>query len=986
MKLKAFIFGVISMVLHQVSIGQSLVLSVSLTPNPPSPMTLDCDCPDGYGSITASAVGGAAPYTYLWSTGEITASIQNLLPGTYTVTVTDAALTTVSDSYTFLSGPFWPNISYLAPTPGNCNGLLYFNPFCATTPIGNAGTYTWNDGYNYAQIVCNPGPAATHDVFTSPSSCPSALNGISVDPNQYYTGPCTVQNTGYQPQSCSNTKFTIVNQHNIDQSFPQQILLTEFYFGWPVAKLTDLNGNLLGNPVTNVNGYMQTQVTSEFDFGISYDGMVIFEYVEAVFDGDTMGVYLKDTFNLVLYDCGSVTGKVFLDMDHDCNYGSASDILVPNATLNIQPGNTNVITNDSGQFLAYLPFGSYTATQLNPYGFLQTCPATISFVLDSINSSVIIDVADSSLTTPVCDATVTANSTAARPGFEYSISLKVKNNNWLPTPSSTLTLAFDNLLQFDSVGNGGQVNGNIITWPVPILNAFETFNTFARFDVPVGTAFGTILTSNANVSSVPCDTNLSNNTYLIQRSVTGSFDPNDKSVSPIGAGPAHAVPPDHRLTYSIDFENTGTDTAFTVLLIDTLSQSFNLNSIRMEMSSHQSYMEVDSAGVLHVYFPNILLPDSNVNPSECKGYFVYSIEPLPGTPEGTIVENSAGIYFDFNIPVFTTTVFNTLKNGPVAVCQNAQLYLDSMGIATLLPEDVDGGSNDFFGISSMSVSNSSFTCADTGSQNVTLYVTNLNNEIDSCIATIQVSDTIPPQLQLNNINVYLDANGLVSISASQVNAGTTDNCAILAMIVLPFSFSCNSLGSNQVTFTAYDVNQNGTTGIAMVNVFDTIAPTALCHDTVLGIDSSSCTLTLLYSDINNSSSDNCLPLNYSLSQSTFNCSNIGQNVVELTVTDLAGNSSQCTAIVTIVDVTGLQQEGSTANHFNLVPNPSNGLLMIPDFAENGTLEITDVSGHLVYFNSNLEKTSIDLYHLSPACYLVTLTKNKKTYRAMWVKY
>lgn len=45
-------------------------------------------CPDGSATITPS--GGYAPYSYAWSNGDTTATVSGLLPGTYSVTVTDA--------------------------------------------------------------------------------------------------------------------------------------------------------------------------------------------------------------------------------------------------------------------------------------------------------------------------------------------------------------------------------------------------------------------------------------------------------------------------------------------------------------------------------------------------------------------------------------------------------------------------------------------------------------------------------------------------------------------------------------------------------------------------------------------------------------------------------------------------------------------------------------------------------------------------------
>jgi hypothetical protein len=52
------------------------------------------------GSATVTAAGGVAPYTYNWSNGTTTASNNNLIAGTYTVTVTDDHGCTATTSVT----------------------------------------------------------------------------------------------------------------------------------------------------------------------------------------------------------------------------------------------------------------------------------------------------------------------------------------------------------------------------------------------------------------------------------------------------------------------------------------------------------------------------------------------------------------------------------------------------------------------------------------------------------------------------------------------------------------------------------------------------------------------------------------------------------------------------------------------------------------------------------------------------------------------
>jgi uncharacterized repeat protein (TIGR01451 family) len=59
------------------------------------------------------------------------------------------------------------------------------------------------------------------------------------------------------------------------------------------------------------------------------------------------------------------------------------------------------------------------------------------------------------------------------------------------------------------------------------------------------------------------------------REITDSFDPNDKSAQPEGVGDDHFIYPNTEIEYHINFQNTGTDTAFTVVIIDTLVQDLD---------------------------------------------------------------------------------------------------------------------------------------------------------------------------------------------------------------------------------------------------------------------------------------------------------------------------------------------------------------------------------------------------------------------------
>ncbi len=137
--------------------------------------------------------------------------------------------------------------------------------------------------------------------------------------------------------------------------------------------------------------------------------------------------------------------------------------------------------------------------------------------------------------------------------------------------------------------------------------------------------------------------------------VIGSFDPNDKQGFPRGVGPQHLIRENTDIEYLIRFQNTGTDTAFTVVVRDTLPAALDASRIRLGASSHPYEFEKTVDNVLVFRFKNILLVDSFANEPLSHGYLSFHIAQQPDLAYGTKIENSAAIYFDFNPPVITNT-------------------------------------------------------------------------------------------------------------------------------------------------------------------------------------------------------------------------------------------------------------------------------------------------------------------------------------------
>jgi len=169
-------------------------------------------------------------------------------------------------------------------------------------------------------------------------------------------------------------------------------------------------------------------------------------------------------------------------------------------------------------------------------------------------------------------------------------------------------------------------------------------------------------TANGNLSLL---LNLPNNENELAETVhcdevIGAYDPNDKVGFPHGLTPAHYLERGQDIEYRVRFQNTGNDTAFLVLILDTLPATLDPATIRPLAASHDYIWDVTGNGIIAFTFADILLPDSNINEPASHGFVSFRVSQKPNLPNGTLIENSASIYFDFNEPILTNTWHHTI--------------------------------------------------------------------------------------------------------------------------------------------------------------------------------------------------------------------------------------------------------------------------------------------------------------------------------------
>ena len=607
---------------------------------------LPATCGNANGQAYVMVVGGVPPYNYSWSNGAGTADLINVSPGSYTLTVTDNVGTIATQGVVVPNSPVLPyneGGTYLVPDgqggemwggacAGQCNGRIAM-PLAL---FGGTAPYTIN--WNASSTI--------------------VPDGITAEGLPVYANFCLGDNVTYtytDATGCSGAgSFTVIGveaeavpsiagvQGACGGGANGRVLIDCPAWNW-VEPSMEIYRN--GNLVSQVS-YPQTPQT------VQVQGLIAGDYEVRLNWMGACPTVLPFTIPALSVPCGTVSGTNFLDNDQDCQ-PDAGEVRMPYQVLNIQPVNDWVLTSGNGDFAFALPNGSYTLAHVNP-NTVPLCPAQQPVPFTVNNNATVIMLADSS-TLPLDIATF-GTATAARPGFNTSQYITLRNLSAKLSGDVEVVLTHDAALTFLSATPAPtSVVGNTITWELPELTAFAERTIAMEYNVPVSTPLGTLLISTVSGTCALTDNDLSNNGATIERVVTGSYDPNDKRArtSTGWSDQLYLIDQDTWIDYTIRFQNTGTDTAFTVVITDTLAAELDMATFQQGTASHSFEVVFKPGRVIEWTFPNILLPDSNVNEPRSHGLVHFRIRPqLPVLP-GTVIANVANIYFDFNPPIIT---------------------------------------------------------------------------------------------------------------------------------------------------------------------------------------------------------------------------------------------------------------------------------------------------------------------------------------------
>ena len=197
-----------------------------------------------------------------------------------------------------------------------------------------------------------------------------------------------------------------------------------------------------------------------------------------------------------------------------------------------------------------------------------------------------------------------------------------------------------------------------LTWDFNNLQPFESRQIIFYLSANNNFNIGDTVYAQATITPLIGDAIPADNTDSTMSIFVGSYDPNMKEVTQNGM-PVNTILNDDPLEYVIHFQNVGNDTAFTVVITDTISNLLDLSTLEIIGSSHAYYMGIYNR-TLQFTFTGINLPDSSTNQVASNGFISYRIKPVSNISIGNVINNNAAIYFDNNAPVITNNTFVTM--------------------------------------------------------------------------------------------------------------------------------------------------------------------------------------------------------------------------------------------------------------------------------------------------------------------------------------
>lgn len=518
----------------------------------------------------------------------------------------------------FLTGSFGGNVTI----GGTSLSASYFSTYL--TRLDNSGNFLWAKKYGDSETNMYCAGIHQNQLFI----CGYTLS--SVTSNQFDTYQMVYANT--LPAGINTGSKAYLIKLDINGT-----VLNGACYGFNFSTM-----NTMGITASNNKIYLTGNAGSTARFG----GHTV---NAAQINGSNYVAIYTDSTNLI-------TGSSYYDANGNSLF-DAGEITCPvNLTLNNGSSTSQTLIN--GDYVIGVGTGTFTTALINPPVYYTINPTGYTSTFQTLSSQV--DSNRNFAFQPIpnqSDLVIDLVTGFFRPGFN-GFAFVTLNNIGTTSQTGNIDLLFNHPdISINSINPlAASVNGNSAVMSYSLLPG-ESISFLISYYVSVTAQLGANFVSSVAAINAN-DLTPGNNSIQLNSTITGSYDPNIKVVSNTNIFQSFIANGEY-LEYTVFFQNTGNDTAFTVLIIDTLSTLLDMSTLQIISNSHPMVVN-NYDGVLWFRFNNILLPDSNTNEPASHGYVKYKIKPISTMNIGDQILNTAYIYFDFNAPIITNTTSTAL--------------------------------------------------------------------------------------------------------------------------------------------------------------------------------------------------------------------------------------------------------------------------------------------------------------------------------------
>lgn len=659
-------------------------------------------CPNDSGAIAITVSGGtSSSYGLIWNNGSTAYSQNGLAAGTYSVNVSGTNGCRASQSYTItLPSPI--SLQY-AVSPVKCDsamggtitetqmtGAVYPWSISWTGPTGftsssidldhlNAGDYSYSftDSKGctaQGRYTINKTGQLSASYLVTNTTCPGVNNGSiqrqSLAPYSspvfQWTGPNSFTSDSTSIKNLAPGVYTLV----ISEGYGCSLTTTDTVYSGPAVSLiyattpvhcdTPIGGTLINTGAINTN----------YPWNMSWTGPYGFTSNQTNFYGIAGGVYTvhftdsrgcSNTQSFTVDSFGGIAAN-FNTSPITClgarngavSYGS----LAPYSSQATYSWSGPTGYTASGKNISGLAPGTYIVTVSENFG----CK-----VSDTFNLEQMFDVGVASIKNINCPA----------PGMHMIIHpiagdlSQLSGDHCASGVSGQVIMIVTGDVQYQGVDSGALVpdtiRGDTLIWNIADFGTLRIDSSFfIKYHVNTTAALGSRICVDVMVTPTAGDYNPGNNDKNYCMNVIRAYDPNSKDVYPEG----NISTSQKDLIYTIQYQNIGTGPAQNIYILDTLDGSIDPASCEIWASSFPAQI-YRTGNAIRFNINDIQLPPASQDSIGSRGWVQYHVKLSKSLAVGTIITNTANIYFDYNAPITTNTTITTVAETTTGIAGEA---------------------------------------------------------------------------------------------------------------------------------------------------------------------------------------------------------------------------------------------------------------------------------------------------------------------------